>query len=223
MIEPDYPRRYFPIARIVKLNYGQDGCARSTLVKTTTCEVTRPTVKVALVLSSSGVGGGCWNANVSENKKAYKPKDIYTQALMAVRPGDKSLSLVNQVRFLPFVGLKHIDRFFTVFWFLFSSALIKTARQNEQFVSRTLLPVLVASLPKHNYTQALKAVKHVERRGYSPIWPFYTVFLFKFGSALIITDRPKERNLSQGFFYRFLGQNFGVIWCYVWMIILFCR
>ena len=39
------------------------------------------------------------------------------------------------------------DRFFfTVFWFLFSSALIKTARQKEQFVSRTFLPVLVASL-----------------------------------------------------------------------------
>ena len=42
------------VARIVKLNYGQDGCARSTLVKTETREVTRPTVKLAPVLPSSG-------------------------------------------------------------------------------------------------------------------------------------------------------------------------
>ena len=58
VIEPDSPRRYYPLARIVKLNYGQDGCARSTLVRTATREVTRPTVKLAPVLPSSGGGGG---------------------------------------------------------------------------------------------------------------------------------------------------------------------
>ena len=64
VIEPDSPRGYYPLARIVKLNYGQDGCARSALVRTATREVTRPTVKLAPVLPSSGGGGGCCNANV---------------------------------------------------------------------------------------------------------------------------------------------------------------
>ena len=56
MIEPDSPRVYYPLARIVKHNYGQDGCARSALVKTATREVTRPTVKLAPVLPSWGGG-----------------------------------------------------------------------------------------------------------------------------------------------------------------------
>ena len=46
VIEPDSPRGSYPLARIVKLNYGQDGCARSALVKTATREVTWPTVFV---------------------------------------------------------------------------------------------------------------------------------------------------------------------------------
>ena len=54
VIEPDSPRGYYPLARIVKLNYGQDGCARSALVKTATREVTRPTVKLAPVLQGGG-------------------------------------------------------------------------------------------------------------------------------------------------------------------------
>ena len=53
VIEPDSPRGYSPLARIVKLNYGQDGCAQSALVKTATREVTRPTVKLAPALPSS--------------------------------------------------------------------------------------------------------------------------------------------------------------------------
>ena len=53
---PDSPRGYYPLARIVKLYYGKDGCARSALVKTATSEVTWPTVKVAPVLPSSGGG-----------------------------------------------------------------------------------------------------------------------------------------------------------------------
>ena len=58
VIETDSQRGYYPLARIVKLNYGQDGCARSALVKTAIREVTRPTVKLAPVLPSSGGGGG---------------------------------------------------------------------------------------------------------------------------------------------------------------------
>ena len=50
VIEPDSPRGYYPIARIVKL---QDGGARSALVKTATREVTRPTFKLSPVLPSS--------------------------------------------------------------------------------------------------------------------------------------------------------------------------
>ena len=58
VIETDIQRGYYPLARIVKLNYGQDGFARSALVKTAIREVTRPTVKLAPVLPSSGGGGG---------------------------------------------------------------------------------------------------------------------------------------------------------------------
>ena len=54
VIEPDSPRGYYHLARSVKLNYRQDGCARSALVKTATREVTRPTVKLAPVLPYSG-------------------------------------------------------------------------------------------------------------------------------------------------------------------------
>ena len=54
VIEPDTPRGYYPLTRIVKLNYEQDGCARSAFVKTATSEVTRPTVKFAPVVPSSG-------------------------------------------------------------------------------------------------------------------------------------------------------------------------
>ena len=57
VIENDSPRGYYPLARNVKLNYGQDGCN-----KTAIREVTRPTVKLAPILPSSG--GGCCNANV---------------------------------------------------------------------------------------------------------------------------------------------------------------
>ena len=53
VIEPDSPRGSSPLAPVVNLNYGQDGCARATLVKTATREVTRPSVKLAPVLPSS--------------------------------------------------------------------------------------------------------------------------------------------------------------------------
>ena len=69
VIEPDSLRGYYPLARIVKLNYGQDGCDQSALVYTATREVTRLTVKLAPVLPSSG--GGCCNANVSESINLY--------------------------------------------------------------------------------------------------------------------------------------------------------
>ena len=72
VIEPDSPRGYYPLARIVKFYYGKDGCARSTLVKIATREVTRPIVKLAPVLSSSG--GGCCNANIKQSINAYKTR-----------------------------------------------------------------------------------------------------------------------------------------------------
>ena len=54
VIEPDSPRGYYALARIVMQNYGQYGCARPALDKTATREVTWPTVKLAMVLPSSG-------------------------------------------------------------------------------------------------------------------------------------------------------------------------
>ena len=54
VIEADNPRGYYPLSRIDKLNYGQDGCARYALVNAATREVTRSDVKLAPVLPSSG-------------------------------------------------------------------------------------------------------------------------------------------------------------------------
>ena len=55
VIEPDSPRGYYPLARIVKLHDGPDSCAGSALDNTATRELTRATVRLALVLFSSGV------------------------------------------------------------------------------------------------------------------------------------------------------------------------
>ena len=63
LIELHNLRGDYPIARILKLHYGLDGCARPALVKTAARELTRPTVKLAPVLYFSG--GGCCNKNVT--------------------------------------------------------------------------------------------------------------------------------------------------------------
>ena len=55
VIEPDAPRGHYPLARIRRLHYGKDGCARSADIKTVTRELTRPTVKLAPVLPCLGV------------------------------------------------------------------------------------------------------------------------------------------------------------------------
>ena len=49
IIEPDTPRGHYPLARILRLHYGKDGCTRSADIKTVTSELTRPTVKLAPV------------------------------------------------------------------------------------------------------------------------------------------------------------------------------
>ena len=46
---------HYPLARILRLHYGKDGCARSADIKTVTSELTRPTVTLAPVLPSLGV------------------------------------------------------------------------------------------------------------------------------------------------------------------------
>ena len=47
VIEPDSPSGYHPLARIVTLHYGWDSSAPSALVKISTRDLTRPTVKLA--------------------------------------------------------------------------------------------------------------------------------------------------------------------------------
>ena len=47
VIEPDSPSWYHPLARTVKLHYGKDSSAPSALVKISTRDLTRPTVKLA--------------------------------------------------------------------------------------------------------------------------------------------------------------------------------
>ena len=55
VIEPDTLRGHYPLARILRLHYGKDGCARSADIKTVTSKLTRPTVKLASVLPYLGV------------------------------------------------------------------------------------------------------------------------------------------------------------------------
>ena len=52
IVDPTTPRGYYPMARILKLNYGDDGVARSASIKTPTSEYTRPLVKLVPVLCS---------------------------------------------------------------------------------------------------------------------------------------------------------------------------
>ena len=55
VIEPDTPCGHYPLARILRLHYGKDGCARSADIKTVTSELTRPIIKLAPVLPCLGV------------------------------------------------------------------------------------------------------------------------------------------------------------------------
>ena len=55
VIEPDTPRGHYPLARILRLHFGKDGCARSSNIKTVKSELARPTVKLAPVLPCLGV------------------------------------------------------------------------------------------------------------------------------------------------------------------------
>ena len=50
IVEPSSPRGYYPLARVVKLNFGSDAVARSAEVKTTSGNLVRPVVKLAPVL-----------------------------------------------------------------------------------------------------------------------------------------------------------------------------
>ena len=50
IVEPTSPRGHYPLARVVKLNYGTDSVARSAELKTATGNIVRPIVKLAPVL-----------------------------------------------------------------------------------------------------------------------------------------------------------------------------
>ena len=50
IVEPTSPRGHYPLARVVKLNYGADAVARSAEVKTSSGNLVRPLVKLSPVL-----------------------------------------------------------------------------------------------------------------------------------------------------------------------------
>ena len=52
IVEPTSPRGHYPLARVVKLNYGTHAVARSAELKTATGNLVRPVVKLAPVLPS---------------------------------------------------------------------------------------------------------------------------------------------------------------------------
>ena len=52
IVEPDVARGHYPLARVVSLNYGPDGTARSALIKTAVKSCTRPVIKLAPVFGS---------------------------------------------------------------------------------------------------------------------------------------------------------------------------
>ena len=55
IVEPTSPRGYYPLARVVKLNFGSDAVARSAEVKTTSGNFVRLVVKLAPVLPSPDI------------------------------------------------------------------------------------------------------------------------------------------------------------------------
>ena len=55
LVESTSPRRHYPLARIMSLNYGKDNTARSANLRTVSGNYTRPLVKLVLVLAPSGV------------------------------------------------------------------------------------------------------------------------------------------------------------------------
>ena len=50
IVEPTRTRGYYPLARVVKLNFGSDAVVRSAEVKTMSGNLVRPVVKLAPVL-----------------------------------------------------------------------------------------------------------------------------------------------------------------------------
>ena len=50
IVEPTSPRGYYPLARVVKLNFGTDAVARSAEVRTASGNLVRPVIKLAPVL-----------------------------------------------------------------------------------------------------------------------------------------------------------------------------
>ena len=52
IVEDDSPRGHYPLARVVKLNFGSDSIVRSAEVRTTTGNLVRPVVKLSPVLPS---------------------------------------------------------------------------------------------------------------------------------------------------------------------------
>ena len=64
---------------------------------------------------------------------------------------------------------------------------IKQAQLGERPRDKSLTPV-----------NLMQTLKHVDPRPHvGPIWPFFTVFWFQFGSALIKADRQKEQFVSR--------------------------
>ena len=54
LIEHNSPRGHYPLARVKSLNYGNDGIAQSTVIRSVTGVYTRPIVKLAPVLAPLG-------------------------------------------------------------------------------------------------------------------------------------------------------------------------
>ena len=54
MIEDNSPRGYYALARVRSLNYGNDGIARSAVIRSATGEYTCPIVKLAPVAAPLG-------------------------------------------------------------------------------------------------------------------------------------------------------------------------
>ena len=52
IVEPTSSRGFYPLARVIKLNFGSDAIAHSAEVKTTSGNLVRPVVKFAPVLPS---------------------------------------------------------------------------------------------------------------------------------------------------------------------------
>ena len=85
MIEDKSPRDHYLLARVKSLNYGNDGIARSSVIRAATGEYTRPIVKLPRVLapwgSLSGLARLSRLSEISRSSERLRLSEVFSSSL----------------------------------------------------------------------------------------------------------------------------------------------